>query len=721
MALKPYLLGPFQTGFQNNVEPWLLPEDAFEELEDAYVWRGRVLKRPGSTLIGQNAAASRLRLSVGTTDGSGNISVTVPGTVFKIGQNFSIADEWFTVLATGTPANMLTTGAATTATYNTTNGTLVINGSAANTAVFFYPAEPVMGLRQRELATVNAEDVVAFDTQFAYVRSSGAWINLANAFPPPAAATWTGDDADFFWTWNGRGASLYDRVLWVVNGVDNLRYIAQGSTTWVNLVPVSRGIDTVTSAKIVIQFKDRIVLFNTTENDGSTRLFPNRARWSQNGDPTVAATSWLDDVPGRGGYIDAPTSQAIVTVELLKDRCIVYFEQSTWELVYTGNQILPFIWQQINSELGVESTFSIIGFDRDAIGVGNSGVHQCDGANVSRIDQKIPDEVWEIHNGNDGPQRVYGIRDYFREVIYWTFPNQTENPTYPNRILYYDYVNPSWAIFNDTFTCFGYFQPADDVLWQDVLTTWEETFFLWNSARLQSRFQNIIAGNQQGWVLYLEPQVTSNAQSLSITDMTAGNQQLVIVDHNLVSGNYVLVEGAQGISDANGTIYQVLTVVDADTIVLKDSAFTGTYTGDGKLRRVSGFNLLTKRFNPGTPVGTQFSIPYVDFYVDKTDDGQFKVDILVAGSPDSIQGDPANAAAFLGTSIVSTTPGTALLGADVDVDSIWQRYFVNIDESTIQLRMFLDEDQITNSLIAWSDFTLQALLVYAEATGRITG
>src|SRR5690606_30639266 len=117
-------------------------------------------------------------------------------------------------------------------------------------------------------------------------------------------------------------------------------------------------------------------------------------------------------------------------------------------------------WQQISSELGAESTFSIIPFDQNAIGVGNVGIHSCNGTNVSRIDNRIPDAVFAIHNENDGPQRVYGIRDYYLEILYWSFPSSDASSDfpYPNRILIYDYKTGTWSFFEDSVTCFGYFQ-----------------------------------------------------------------------------------------------------------------------------------------------------------------------------------------------------------------------------------------------------------------------
>ena len=230
MSIKPFFIGPLEEGEQNNIEPFYLTEEAYIDLQDVYVWRGRVKKRFGYSLIGSNDLNSRLRLDLGNTDGSGNISTTVPGTIFKIGQIFSIGTEVFTVNALGTPATLLDTGAATVATYNTTTGALVINGAAATTQCFFYPAEPVMGIKTRENAAVNLENFVAFDTQFAYFRSAGGWDRLGTAI-------WTGSDSKFFWTSNYRGTNPYETFFYVVNNVvaDNIKFIPEGSSTWTTL------------------------------------------------------------------------------------------------------------------------------------------------------------------------------------------------------------------------------------------------------------------------------------------------------------------------------------------------------------------------------------------------------------------------------------------------------------------------------------------------------
>jgi len=224
MVLKSYLIGPMEEGQQNNIEPFYLPEDAYFGLEDVYIWRGRIRKRFGYALIGDNDLESRLRINLGDTDGSGDISEPVPGSIFKIGQIFSIGSEIFTVNVLGTPATLLDTGSATVKTYNTNTGDLVIEGAAATTPCFFYPGEPVMGLRVRETSSINAEGLIAFDTQFAYERDMGAWVRLGTG----AAAEWTGGNSDFFWSSNYRGIEASETFFFTVNNIpaDNRKYLS---------------------------------------------------------------------------------------------------------------------------------------------------------------------------------------------------------------------------------------------------------------------------------------------------------------------------------------------------------------------------------------------------------------------------------------------------------------------------------------------------------------
>jgi len=709
------LISDFQEGFENDKEPFLLPEKAFSILEDAYVSRGRLRKRFGFNLLGNSPLLSRLRINVGTTAAiTGDLgATTMPGNIFKIGQTFSVGTTVFTVTALGNPAVLLSTGAAT-ATFDTTTGQLIITGNNENpsTAVFFYPSEPVMGLRTRETTDVNFEQTVAFDTQFAYVNTGTGW-NLLGPIPPAAgSALWSGNNFNFFWTTNYRAANAFDNNFYVVNGVaaDNIKYIQAGGAAWTNLQPtLNTAGDTLDSCRILLPFKDRLVALNTIENDGASRSYRNRARWSQNGDPTVAATSWLDDVVGRGGYVDAPTSEAIISAQFVKDRLIVFFERSTWELVYTSNEVLPFVWKQINTELGCESTFSEVSFDEGVIGVGNRGIHIANSAGIQRIDSKIPNIINNFNNLNQGNERVYGIRDFAKELVMWTFPYSDDNQVFPNRVLVYNYINGTFAVFNDSFTCYGYFQKITGDTWDTLpYDSWDEWIEPWDSAILKARTPLIAAGNQQGWT-FLFDDASQNDDSLVITNMVGTT--ITSIDHNLSVGQYITLTSVNGMTITGGPVFRINNVT-TNTLTIDATSAIGTYTGGGYIRVLNNFLIRTKNFTPFDALGKKTDLTDMDFLITKTDNGEFTLNLY----QDFNFTQPIEP--LVGSSVVRTRPEDGDIFSQ-NQDKIWHEVKRGLLADSFLLELTMSDAQMRTLDINTAPFEMHAISLNVEPTGRL--
>ncbi len=721
MPTDRFLIAPYDanSGLQTNVRPWLIPDEAFSALNNAYVFRGRVRKRFGGTLLNgsvDDAVAqlfSRLRINIATTDGAGNAAGTVPGAIFKIGQLFSVGDTIFTVWQAN--GAMLSTGSAT-GTYNTATGAYTITGADALTAVYFFPAEPVMGLPTYENASINDETLIAFDTQFAYQYINGGWERLAGEVTP-GAATWTGDDSQFFWatTWTSDASN---RIFFVTNFNENEPNFMRSfdGTNWDNFRPAITGALFLNSARILVVFKNRLIALNTWEGAGSPGdNFPTRARYSQIGSP-LAVDAFRQDIPGKGNAIDAATTEAIITAEFLKDRLIVYFERSTWELVYTGSQTYPFTWQKINTELGAESTFSIVPFDKVCIGVGNVGIHACNGSNVERIDQKIPDEVFEVSNDNQGVFRVYGIRDYFVEMVYWTFPT-SENNKFPRRVLVYNYKTGTWAFNDDSITAFGYFQNPTSITWSSTNQTWEDGIETWDDAPLLAKFRQVIAGNQEGFTFLVDSDEPRNSPSLQITNITfpAGVITLDIIDHNLATNDYIIIENAQGSGDIttlNGRIYQVNVMSSNIITIIDPEVTTGTYTGGGTAARVSQINIFTKQYNFYVKQNRNVNLNKIDFQIDSTTNGQITVDIY-----------PSSGDLVVDSRVLDMTP-YALYPYEAQQTRLWHPIYPSAEGEFVQLKLFLSDDpnlpaeetQMRNPLIAFSEFEMHAMAFYVNPT-----
>lgn len=617
------------SGLVQERENFLLPDDAYPVLQNAYVWRERIKRKKGCQLLG------RLQRNIGTTNGSGNnAGITINPHPIQLGiASFSVGSNIFTDPTDPStvpvePVTLLSNGPGT-ATLNHTTGVLTISGSNANTPVQYFPGLPVMGIRTQELQNSANDQTIFFDQNYAYVydgtafqfkefitgttwNAAGLGVNGTNFFwstnywigapilstssSPPAYITAFTTTNKLFWETNGSGASgsnadpprITDGTTWVDF------YHDTNPTTNSPWAQIDAGPTWLTNWLCNLPFRGRMVVFNTWEGSSaaSAQNFTNRIRWSTIGNPFIAyaagppATgSWRDDIRGQGGFLDIPTSEDIVSVGFVRDNLVIYCERSTWQLRYTGRSIAPFQIERVNSELGAESTFGAVQFDTSLISIGDRGVVECDSYKAERIDIKIPDFVFQFNALNNGVERIQGIRDFPNRLAYWTIPLVPFYPNigntnwiFPTARLVYNYENDSWAIFNDSFTALGKFQLTSSPTWLQITQNWLQYEQTWLDDDVEDEL--IVGGNQQGFVEKLN-QLTANDVSLYISNIVnngSGFAQITSPNHNLqtsvISNNQVVnTIGISGIptgtpfSALNGGVYAVV-VVDQNNFTL---------------------------------------------------------------------------------------------------------------------------------------------------------
>lgn len=698
--MQPLLIAPLEIGTIKNLKPWLTPENAFRSLINCYLYKSRIRKRFGSHLLGGSLGSAQLQYELGKTDDQGKFSTEI---TLTRGQAVEIGGKRFTIQS-ASPFQYYPLNDIIKLSY--ADNKLQIENAPAQSSIGFFPALPVQGLLLRETGEVNFEDTVAFDTRRSYRHLNNKWVSLGGV------NTWSGDDTNFFWGVNYRGENAYQTYLYVVNYVaaDGIRYLPNTSNDWIMIKPkTSEG--ELHTARLLVGFRDRLIALNTKELcGGAVRVYPSRARWSQFGDPRNPDVSWLD-ARGRGDFRDAPTRQQIIGARIIKGHLIVYFERSTWELQYTGYDGYLFEWKQINSELGCESTFSTVPFDESVIAVGNVGIHACNGVAVGRIDEQIPKEVYKIHSCCASVERVYGIRDFVQEMVYWTVPYHRGNSRFPNRILAYNYVEKAYSYFFDSFTCFGYHQRRRDITWRNAYQfypNWRSAKEAWNSGKSRSAFPDIIAGNQQGIVFVIDPQNNTNAPSLVISEVQ--DRVLTIINHNLTLYDYIRIE-------STGKIVKINRVISDDQIEV-DEYLTTEAAGD-MVRRVSNWYVKTKQFNPGTAAGQKFSFPYIDFLIDVTKNGEMTVDYIVNSGQGSLMSQIALEDTLYGNMDLWSKPEPIDDWTMIEQEYAWHRYFPQAQGSFIQLIMTMRDAQIRDWKISSEEFVLHGFILYVSGRGVI--
>lgn len=767
MSYRPNYIASFEqdSGLNTYYEPFLIPEKAFPKLEDCYCFRGKVRKRPGLTLIGRlrrvfsafaitNIDSTTTTINLFTElslTGEPNAQIKPQTIIITIAAPISqtLTDVNGDGSLTIAPAGLIT---AANIDYNTGDLTLTFSGaagaSAATLDVAYFPGLPVMGLRTQELFPINEENTIAFDTKYAYQFDS-----VTNAFeelPATTPTTWNGTDYDFFWTTNFQYDTGTNKPLfWATNSnmgatPDHIRYY--NTSDWTDFEPKISD-DGVTKiyleqAQAILPYKGRLLFFNTWEGTDITnaKQYPQRVRWSWIGN-VLNVDAFRSDMIGKGGFKDASTNEAIVSVEFIKDTLLVKFERSSWKLVSTGNDSDPFIFQKINTELGAESKFSLIPFDRGVFCIGNYGITTDDSVNVERIDIQIPNLVFDFSNDTEGVQRVYGIRDFTNELVYWAFPTADTDTTFPNKVLVYNYRNSTYAIFNDSFTCYGYFQLSENLPWSKLpYLHWSDWLSIWSSGILQSQYPLIAVGNQHGYVSYIDDTVTNDfSLYIKSIDFSTTTPEFTIPNHNLRTNDVIIIDNIVGggtidPSTLNGNTYLV-SVKDANTITVQGYS-NGTfqdifdllwcdpgslYFGAGQIMRINGLNITTKVFAPFYEAGAQCRLGYIDYLTDRTDQGQVIANVYVNEDPSTSMTDSALNTCLLGSSVVYTkAENPILLPQQLAQKKIWHRQFIQTVAQNFQVTISMSPEQLAQTIISNEDYILHAMAFYLSPNARLT-
>ncbi len=362
---------------------------------------------------------------------------------------------------------------------------------------------------------------------------------------------------------NGTGGIAQYLTSNAVTGVDCIRWydgdptVNNGINGWVNFAPplLSGPNNTfviddqppaqyyLVGARVILPFKDRILFFGPViQSSTSTPVYlQDTVIYSQNGTPYYTASftgsplssttqffslltppipsttnqfqssspsSYFEDQTGFGGFITAGIAQPILTVSPNEDTLIVGFSNKQARFVYTGNDLLPFNFFTVNSELGSGSTFSSVTLDRAVLSVGPNGIIASNQVGSQRIDIDIPDQIFQFNLANNGFSRVCAQRDFINEWIYFTYPDNEFSYIYPNQTLQYNYRDESWAIFNESYTTYGQFRKTSGETWASLALrpnfTWADWNTPWNSGDSTLFQPDVISGNAQGFVMIRE-------------------------------------------------------------------------------------------------------------------------------------------------------------------------------------------------------------------------
>jgi len=538
-----------------------------------------------------------------------------------------------------------------------------------------------------------------------------------------------------------------------------------GAKGWVNFAPplsisnfsiadLPKALYYLVGARMIMSFKDRLIFIGPvvqTSAVGSQRYLQDTVIYSQNGtpyytasftgDPSLATTTfhpilvpdnqtatpsaYWEDQTGFGGFITAGIDQPINSASMNGDVIILGFDRLQARFVYTGNDIIPFNFYIINSELGSSSVFSAINMDKGVITRGSRGIIITGQTECQRIDLEIPDQVFQFQLTNNGPERVTAQRDFINEWIYLTYTADEDKVKFPNQTLFYNYRDQSWAIFNESYTHYGQFRRKTGFIWSTVgliYPTWNSWNDPWNAGESTLLQPEIIAGNQQGFVM-VKDEGTNEGNSLYIQNISSST--VTSPDHGLNEDDFIIITGALGTVGAqvNGKIFQV-TSVDNNTFILNPTITSGTYLGGGLIKRMYVPFIQTKQFPVAWGMARKTRIGVQQYLLSKTSNAQITLLIFLSQNDSSPYNEPPFVPdplslnnALLYSTVLYTCPESTNLGltaANVNLQmptadaqqQIWHRINTSLIGDTVQLGFTLSEDQMRTLEVSTNSYAI---------------
>ncbi len=455
MGYQPFLVSNFRTGLNEALDPWLLPAEAFSEVNNFYTYRGQIRKREGSQLLAKFphyhidvtdcSAASPAVVTVSTIAGLANgTEIQITGVSGITGIN-------------GGPYTITNIGAGPPHTFELLDS----SGNQVNTTgayvsggeVSIYPGNAIVGLLEW---VNNAGDrlLVAADTKrLAFFDTATRVFN-----PVGTVDVFTGENFEYFHGdgFNNIGTASLTGTLYLTNNVDQIHSFDGTTTTPTFNKPqyTANASDVVDTAQFIFALNHRLILLNTTESDsGGTANYPQRARGSSFDADVSTAADWDQDTPGKGWFVDAPTTERIVAAGRLANAIIVSFTQSVWILAPTPNPALPFRWERVNSTRNIDGPYSAISYDDRIRGIGRPGVIDANTSQVQISAPAIPDFGQEVIRSEF--RRMYGGRDQDYDQSWWTYTSFESTAETNDAVLVLNEEDGIWSKYQLPLTVLG--------------------------------------------------------------------------------------------------------------------------------------------------------------------------------------------------------------------------------------------------------------------------
>ena len=532
---QPFPIQAEKTGLNNYLQPWIRPEDAFEPLNNAQVYRGVLSKRNGYALLATVADTNPIMgIMRYQNESTGAENLVVAST--KAAYLFVDGSSTFSPLVTVGGASSIfwqgtATGTITMPTFwpNFANGPGTISITDGTTTVSFASAIAGVGA-MTGAGGIFASGSIVYATGVVTLTfagtTTGVSLTISGTLATPTLTTgyFTGNITNFFnWVnWQPTDPTTFVSsvsYLYMTNDVDPITLFDGTSLSRPILYVNSAKTDYIKTAFDVKVYRNRLLAILPTLNSTSNPLNQS-IYWSAQFNPF----NFNNDVAGNGGQLTAATSDIMQSFKFLRDSCIVRFTRSIWIFRFTGNDFNPFLFNRISVTKTTNCPYGSVEYDERETGIGSTGITACDGVNLQRFDINIIDfyetEMSEQFYGQAFSQRYDNNSETWTMYVSQANANPLVGGVAPgsDKALIYNFVEQTWAtyVWSVPMTCLGIYHVVAGKTWAQMTYTWQSQDNAWFSYSNQTGAPNLLAGDTSGNVYWMdnEFQTTDNGNPI---------------------------------------------------------------------------------------------------------------------------------------------------------------------------------------------------------------
>jgi len=340
------------------------------------------------------------------------------------------------------------------------------------------------------------------------------------------------------------------------------------------------------------------------------------------------------NVPGSG-LIQFDTPDLMKMAKILGDVIIAEFENSNWALEKTRDAFNPYFPRKIPSVLGIDAPFSAVQWNYEIKGLGKTGATTTDGRQALRFDNKIP---FFTQDTIDAEQfdLTYGGFDRINGQFLWAYRNTLSNlaDITQNETLVYNYEEKTWSIYDWRFSCFGQTIQGISLAWDDIdeannpaWARWDETEEVWNKIGQTTAEYKTLAGDNYGFVYEINQDFDD--YFVNISAITQAPNAIVTIDPSAFQiGDRVRFSNVSGMTQINELIGTVLAATDTTITMDINTTNFSAYVSGGSVSKTIAFQIKTIPINPWREAGRMIIVSHVEFLLATHGEGFF-VDIFM--------------------------------------------------------------------------------------------